>query len=165
DGKLWLFCGLILFIAVLGKWGGSTAAAKAVGLHWRESLAVGILMNTRGLTELIILNIGLDLGVIPPTLFAMLVIMALVTTFMTTPILSLVYPHDEIERMIQEDSGEEAEEETRRWRLLVPVASAQTAHNLVHTAIRLARDNGESAQIVLLRVVRLPGSSYRGGPL
>ena len=58
DPTLWLFCGLILLVAVVGKWGGSTAAAKAVGLHWRESLAVGILMNTRGLTELVILNIG-----------------------------------------------------------------------------------------------------------
>src|SRR5438270_2779492 len=121
--KLWLFCGLILFIAVLGKWGGSTAAAKAVGLKWRESLAVGILMNTRGLTELIILNIGLDLGVIPPTLFAMLVIMALVTTFMTTPLLSLVYPRDEQERMVAEESGDE-EEGQRKWRVLVPIASA-----------------------------------------
>src|SRR5438067_6881808 len=166
DPKLWLFCGLILFIAVLGKWGGSTAAAKAVGLHWRESLAVGILMNTRGLTELIILNIGLDLGVIPPTLFAMLVIMALITTFMTTPLLSLVYPRHEQERMVAEEGGEEDEEEGQRpWRVLIPIASADEGHELAHTALRLARDHEEEAELVLLRTVRLPGSSYRSGHL
>jgi Kef-type K+ transport system membrane component KefB len=65
-------------------------AARMVGLSWREGSALGILMNTRGLMELIVLNIGLDLGVISPTLFAMLVIMALVTTFATTPILHLI---------------------------------------------------------------------------
>src|SRR5438094_19399 len=159
DGKLWLFCGLILFIAVLGKWGGSTAAAKAVGLHWRESLAVGILMNTRGLTELIILNIGLDLGVIPPTLFAMLVIMALVTTFMTTPLLSLVYPRAEQERMVAEETGDEEDEGQRKWRVLIPIGSAAEGHELVHTALRLARDHEEDTELVLLRPVRLPGAS------
>ena len=165
DPKLWMFCGVILFIAVLGKWGGSTAAAKAVGLEWRESLAVGILMNTRGLTELIILNIGLDLGVIPPTLFAMLVIMAVVTTFMTTPLLSLVYPRRELERMVAEESGEEEEEEQRKWRVLIPIASAAEGHELVHMALRLARDHEEDAELILLRPVRLPGSAYRSGHL
>jgi Kef-type K+ transport system membrane component KefB/nucleotide-binding universal stress UspA family protein len=165
DPTLWLFCGLILFVAVLGKWGGSTAAAKAVGLHWRESLAVGILMNTRGLTELIILNIGLDLGVIPPTLFAMLVIMALVTTFMTTPLLSLVYPRDEQEQMVAEETGEEEDEGQRKWRVLIPIASAAEGHELVHMALRLARDHEEDAELILLRPVRPPGSVYRSGHL
>src|SRR4051812_11683428 len=168
DPKLWAFCGLILLVAVAGKWGGSAVAARVVGLRWRESLGLGILMNTRGLTELIILNIGLDLGVIPPTLFAMLVIMALVTTFMTTPILSLIYPRDELERMIREESGEEEEgEEQPRFRILVPLAATTgaTANELVHTAIRLAREHAERPQIVLLRVVRLPGSAYRAGPM
>ncbi len=166
DPKLWFFCGLILFVAVLGKWGGSTAAAKAVGLKWRESLAVGILMNTRGLTELIILNIGLDLGVIPPTLFAMLVIMALVTTFMTTPLLSLVYSTEVQERMVAEEAGErEAEEALRKWRVLIPIASAAEGHELIHTALRLARDHEEETELILLRPVRLPGSAYRSGHL
>ena len=77
-------------MATFGKFGGSTIAAKLTGLNWRDSAALGILMNTRGLVELIVLNLGLDLHVISPTLFAMLVIMALVTTFMTTPILHLL---------------------------------------------------------------------------
>jgi Kef-type K+ transport system membrane component KefB len=80
-------CVLIIAVASLGKFGGSTLAAAATGLEWRRSMALGILMNTRGLMELIVLNVGLDLGVVSPTLFTMLVIMALVTTVATTPIL------------------------------------------------------------------------------
>ncbi len=86
----WLICGLIIVVATVGKFGGSFVAARLTGLGWRESAALGVLMNTRGLMELIVLNVGLDMGVLSPTLFAMLVIMALVTTFATTPILNLV---------------------------------------------------------------------------
>ena len=86
----WLFCGLIILIATAGKFGGSFAAARLSGLGWRESGAIGVLMNTRGLMELIVLNVGLDMGILSPTLFAMLVIMALVTTFSTTPMLHLI---------------------------------------------------------------------------
>lgn len=89
---LWLVCGLIILIATAGKFGGAVLAAKWVGIDWRPAAAIGVLMNTRGLMELIVLNIGLDLGVISPTLFAMMVIMAIVTTFMTTPILHVLYP-------------------------------------------------------------------------
>jgi Kef-type K+ transport system membrane component KefB len=88
----WLICGLIILVASLGKFGGSLAAARLVGLDWRTSASLGILLNTRGLMELIVLNIGLDLGVIPPTLFAMLVLMALVTTLATTPLLAFLEP-------------------------------------------------------------------------
>lgn len=86
----WQLCGLIILVATLGKFGGTTIAAKSTGLNWRDSASMGILMNTRGLVELIVLNIGLDLGVITPRLFAMLVIMALTTTFITTPFLHLL---------------------------------------------------------------------------
>jgi Kef-type K+ transport system membrane component KefB len=84
----WMLCGVIIAVATAGKFGGTLLAAKAAGVDWRDSAALGILMNTRGLVELIVLNIGLDLGVISPRLFTMLVIMALVTTIMTSPILS-----------------------------------------------------------------------------
>ncbi len=87
----WLVCGVIILVASLGKFGGSAVAARLTGLPWRESMALGILMNTRGLMELIVLNVGLDLGVLSPTLFAMLVIMALVTTFATTPVLHRIH--------------------------------------------------------------------------
>lgn len=89
---LWGVCGLIVLVATLGKFGGSAVAARVSGLGWRQSAAIGVLMNTRGLMELVILNIGLDLGVISPALFTMMVIMALVTTFMTTPIMEWIYP-------------------------------------------------------------------------
>lgn len=86
----WAACLVIILVASLGKFGGAFAAARLTGLDWRESTALGILMNTRGLMELIVLNVGLDLGVISPTLFSMLVLMAVVTTLATTPILHAV---------------------------------------------------------------------------
>ena len=85
-----LICLAILGLATVGKFGGSALAARFAGLPWRESASIGILMNTRGLMELIVLNIGLDLKVITPTLFAMLVLMAVVTTVLTTPVLDWI---------------------------------------------------------------------------
>jgi Kef-type K+ transport system membrane component KefB len=89
---MWLDCALIISVAIVGKFGGSTIAARFTGLNWREASGIGILMNTRGLMELVILTIGLDIGVISPAIFAMMVIMALFTTFMTSPLLELIYP-------------------------------------------------------------------------
>ena len=80
-------CGVIILVATLGKFGGTLAAARLTGMNWRMASALGVLMNTRGLMELVVLNIGLEMGVISPTLFAMMVIMALVTTIATTPVL------------------------------------------------------------------------------
>lgn len=88
--ELWAVALLLLFVAVVAKWTGAMAAAKFTGMSLRESAAVGTLMNTRGLTELIVLGIGMDLGILNPTLFTMLVLMALVTTFMTGPALQLI---------------------------------------------------------------------------
>jgi len=79
-------------LAVVGKLGGSMLSARLNGMTWRESAAVGILMNTRGLVELVILNIGLDLGILSPALFSIMVLMVLVTTLMTTPLLILIHP-------------------------------------------------------------------------
>lgn len=93
----WMMCLVIIAVATLGKFGGSMIAAKFYGVGWRDSAAIGILMNTRGLVELIVLNIGLDLGIISPRLFAMLVIMALATTFMTGPLLELVLKGSNLE--------------------------------------------------------------------
>lgn len=86
----WGWCAVIIAVATLGKWGGTTMAARVLGLDWRTSGTLGILMNTRGLVELIVLNIGLDLGVITPRLFTMLVIMAVATTMMTSPVLTWI---------------------------------------------------------------------------
>jgi Kef-type K+ transport system membrane component KefB len=86
----WLACAAIIVLATAGKLGGTAAAARLTGLGWREAAGLGVLMNTRGLMELIVLNIGLDLKVISPALFAMMVLMALVTTLATGPLLQLL---------------------------------------------------------------------------
>jgi Kef-type K+ transport system membrane component KefB len=92
QGSGWLYCVLIIVVAIAGKLGGASLTAQRFGMSWREAGALGILVNTRGLIELVFLNIGLDIGVISPTFFTMMVLMALVTTFMTTPLLAWVYP-------------------------------------------------------------------------
>jgi Kef-type K+ transport system membrane component KefB len=89
----WLLCGLISLTATVGKFGGTFAAARLTGMGWHDSAVLGTLMNTRGLMELIVLNIGLDLQVISPTLFSMMVLMALVTTVATGPALQFLLAH------------------------------------------------------------------------
>ena len=91
-GEMWFYCALIVGVAILGKVGGSGFAARLGGMKWRDATALGILMNTRGLMELVVLNMGLDIKVISPALFSMMVVMALVTTFMTAPLLQWIYP-------------------------------------------------------------------------
>ncbi|MFM6925904.1 MAG: cation:proton antiporter [Ferruginibacter sp.] len=90
QGHLWITFGWILLVAVAGKFGGSAVAARMVGQSWKDSLSIGVLMNTRGLMQLIVLNIGYDLGILTPEIFAMMVLMALVTTFMTGPAMDLI---------------------------------------------------------------------------
>lgn len=90
ESHLWITAGGIILVAVVGKFAGSALTAKFLGINWKESLTIGALMNTRGLMELIVLNIGYDLGVLSPEIFAMMVIMALFTTFMTGPALDLI---------------------------------------------------------------------------
>ncbi|MGB7591579.1 MAG: cation:proton antiporter, partial [Terriglobia bacterium] len=89
---MWLWCAAIMLVAIAGKLGGSMIAARAAGVPWKDAAAIGTLMNTRGLTELVFLNIGLDIGVISPVLFSMMVLMALVTSFMTSPFLRWIFP-------------------------------------------------------------------------
>jgi Kef-type K+ transport system membrane component KefB len=89
---IWFYSALVIGVAITGKLGGSMFAARLAGMPWREAASLGVLMNTRGLMELVILNIGLDIGVISPVMFSIMVLMALVTTFMTTPLLEWVYP-------------------------------------------------------------------------
>ncbi len=90
NASMWITCGVLIFIAITGKFGGCALAAKLVGESWHDSLTIGMLMNTRGLMELVALNIGYEMGILPQSIFALLVIMALVTTFMTTPALHLI---------------------------------------------------------------------------
>jgi Kef-type K+ transport system membrane component KefB len=90
DWQSWAFCGVIILVAIAGKLGGSMLMGRWTGMSWSNSFAIGALMNTRGLVELVVLNIGYDLGILSGRIFAMMVLMALVTTFMTGPLLSLV---------------------------------------------------------------------------
>jgi Kef-type K+ transport system membrane component KefB len=99
EPRHWLICILIILVASLGKFGGGYAAARFTGSDWREAASLGVLLNTRGLMELIVLNMGLDLGVLSPTLFTMFVLMAVTTTLATTPVL---------QRIVRFDSSSEA---------------------------------------------------------
>jgi Kef-type K+ transport system membrane component KefB len=96
--SIWLFCGLVLVVAMAGKFGGCTLAARWSGLPWRESSIIGVMMNTRGLMELIVINMGYDLGIIPKNVFFMLVFMAVFTTYMTAPLLRVMIRDSEIEK-------------------------------------------------------------------
>jgi nucleotide-binding universal stress UspA family protein len=126
---MWIYFGLILTVAVSGKLGGSAIAAKITTLKWRESLGLGILMNTRGLMELIILSIGLEFGVISHALFTMLVIMALVTTFMTTPFFEWIYPNKLIRKEL-----DEADKEKQNFKVLIPVSFPSSGPGLIKIA-------------------------------
>jgi Kef-type K+ transport system membrane component KefB len=90
DLEGWLLCVVIILVAIAGKLGGSMLMSRWTGMSWTQSFSIGVLMNTRGLVELVVLNIGYDLGILSGRIFAMMVLMALVTTFMTGPLLSLV---------------------------------------------------------------------------
>src|SRR3989441_1247166 len=148
--QAWLMCGLVIATACLGKFGGSAVAARLTGLRWREATALGILMNTRGLIELIVLNIGLDLGVISPALFTMLVLMALVTTFMTTPLLAVVYPREALVR----DEEEEAVRTTAGgFTVLMCVAYDRSGPAMVTVAGALAGDEANGGRLYALRLV------------
>ena len=100
---LWLLTLLLIGVAIVGKFFGAMLAARYGRFSWRDSAAIGTLMNTRGLTELIVLNIGLDLGVISHQLFTMLVVMALVTTYMAGPILKLIDPRGELSEPVEDE--------------------------------------------------------------
>jgi Kef-type K+ transport system membrane component KefB/nucleotide-binding universal stress UspA family protein len=151
--EAWMGAGLILLVAVVGKFGGSAAAARATGLPWREAGALGILMNTRGLMELVILTIGLELGVISPTLFTMMVLMALLTTFMTTPLLELIYPA----RLIRE-SGVGEELEAGEYTVLIPLSLPRSGVGLLDAALALVPE-GKRPRIYALHLERTSDQS------
>jgi Kef-type K+ transport system membrane component KefB/nucleotide-binding universal stress UspA family protein len=154
--ELWLLCGLVLVVAIGGKFIGTYLSARVCGFDNRESSALGWLMNTRGLTELIVLNIGLSLGVISPVLFTMLVIMALVTTFMTSPLLELTYS----KRLIRQDRIDVEEEAVTApdapvYRILVPVANPKTQQELLQLGGAIAGTQLQTAVVHPLSLVQL----------
>jgi Kef-type K+ transport system membrane component KefB len=155
---------VLIVVAIACKFGGTLIAARVTGLGWRESAILGTLMNTRGLTELIVLNLALEKGVISEALFAALVLMALVTTFMTGPILRRLDPlnrfGEPVERELEEARRESAAPE--RSIVLAPQTGAALAQ-LVSLVEPLARSE-PPRELVLVRMVAPPrGAAVRGG--
>lgn len=157
-------------IAVVAKFGGCLLAARITGLKWRESAVIGVLMNTRGLTELIVLNLALEKGVISEALFAMLVIMALATTFMAGPLLRLLDPDNSFGAPVEEEL-----EEARKASLVdspVPIPErsimvAPQSDAAVPQLLALAEPLATSEpprELILVRLVEPPRSAaVRGG--
>jgi Kef-type K+ transport system membrane component KefB/nucleotide-binding universal stress UspA family protein len=168
---LWFLCAAVLGVAIVGKYVGTYVAARACGINHRESSALGWMMNTRGLTELIVLNIGLSLGVISPVLFTMLVIMALVTTFMTSPLLEWTYPKkliqlETINELGLENNSDDASltnqeqvstinSQLLTYRILVPVANPNTQKGLLQLALAIAGTNHQAAAVHPLSLIEL----------
>jgi Kef-type K+ transport system membrane component KefB len=156
---LWLLTMLLIAVAIAGKWLGATLAARYSRLSLRDSAALGVLMNTRGLTELIVLNIGLDLGVISTQLFTMLVVMALVTTFMTGPLLKLIDPREELSEPVEEElhravrtTAEELEEPIPVRSILVAPQDGRNLDALVELAEPLAKTT-PPRELILAQIV------------
>lgn len=145
---LWKIAALIFAVAVVGKFVSSALAAKFVGQNWRDSLSIGALMNTRGLTELVALNIGYDLGVLTPELFSMMVIMALATTFMTGPTLDLI---DRLFRSKKDQSTKETLAE--RFKLLISFSNPESGRALFRLAHNLSKKDKETTQISAMHIV------------
>ena len=149
--ELWLICGLILLVAITGKYFGAYFAARICQIPNREAMALGWLMNTRGLTELIILNIGLNLKVISPLLFTMLVIMALVTTFMTSPLLDLIYRTKKSDASREEVIGTQNVGENLvppSYQILVPITNPNTEKGLIEIASSIALNPNQTSQAI-----------------
>lgn len=155
--ELWLVTALIIGIAIAGKVGGSLIAGLASGETVRASLVIGVLMNARGITEIVILTIGRELGVISPALFTIMVIMALVTTFMTTPLVTRLYPRDQVERDIASSQRVHKYSIDRSAkRVMIGVTDPETARPLIQVAGWL-REEDLPMTVVLAAVVSPPG--------
>ena len=148
DIYLWEITGLIILVAVVGKFLGSALAAKFVGQNWRDSLTIGALMNTRGLMELIVLNIAYDLGILTPEIFSMMVIMALVTTFMTGPALDL------INRVFKQkiNSISEKISSLRKYKIIISFGKPEMGRSLLRLANSLIRKQDENTSVTALHL-------------
>ena len=176
NGELIAITALLCAIAILGKYGGTLIAARAIRLPWRESAVLGALMNTRGLTELIVLNLALSTGAISPALFTALVLMALLTTFMAGPLMRVLDPDNAFGEKPEEELAASAVmaapaepgvvPEPAEWAghaILVAPQSAAALGQLLALAVPLARSEPRR-ELILARLVRPPrGATVRGG--
>ncbi len=168
--ELWLLTLVLLLVAIVGKFAGAMIAARVSGIDWRGSAVLGTLMNTRGLTELIVLNLALEIGVISEALFAALVIMALVTTFMAGPMLKLLDPHNELGAPV-EDAYAAAKTEAEALHPSLPtperaiLLAPQSEHGMVQL-VQLGRvlATSEPRREILARQVRPSRAASYGVP-
>jgi Kef-type K+ transport system membrane component KefB len=148
DPFLWKVTGVIILVAVTGKFFGSALAAKFVGQNWRDSLTIGALMNTRGLMELVVLNIGLDLKVLTPEVFTMMVIMALVTTSMTGPALNLInfiFKTKDVNVLDEISNG-------KKFKILLSFGNNEKGKSLLRLANSLVKKQKETASITAMHL-------------
>lgn len=148
DTYLWQVTGLIIGVAVVGKFFGSALAAKFVGQNWRDSLTIGALMNTRGLMELVVLNIGYDLGVLSTEVFTMMVIMALVTTFMTGPAIDLInFIFKRKEVLIPNEIIENS-----KFKILISFGNNEKGKSLLRLASSFVKKQKENSNVTALHL-------------
>ena len=148
DPYLWEITGFIILVAVVGKFVGSALAAKFVGQSWKDSLTIGALMNTRGLMELVVLNIGYDLGVLNSEIFTMMVIMALVTTFMTGPALDLINYIFKSEETLNTEEAIEA----NKYKILISFGNYEKGKSLLRLANSLIKKQKEASTITAMHL-------------
>jgi Kef-type K+ transport system membrane component KefB len=148
DPYLWKVTGFIILVAVLGKFLGSAIAAKFVGQNWRDSLTIGALMNTRGLMELVVLNIGYDLGVLTSEIFTMMVIMALVTTVMTGPALDLINFIFKTKDVFITDSIRNES----KYKILISFGNNEKAKSLLRLANCLVKKQKDSSSVTAMHL-------------
>ena len=148
DPYLWKITGFIILVAVVGKFVGSALAAKFVGQSWKDSLTIGALMNTRGLMELVVLNIGYDLGVLNSEIFTMMVIMALVTTFMTGPALDLINYIFKSEETLNTEEAIEA----NKYKILISFGNYEKGKSLLRLANSLIKKQKEASTITAMHL-------------
>ncbi len=148
DPYLWKITGCIILVAVVGKFVGSALAARFVGQNWKDSLTIGALMNTRGLMELVVLNIGYDLGVLTSEVFTMMVIMALVTTFMTGPAIDLInYVFKSKETLIPDDIIE-----SNKYKILISFGNYEKGKSLLRLANSLVKKQKDVSSITAMHL-------------
>ncbi|MFM9988612.1 cation:proton antiporter [Flavobacterium sp.] len=148
DPYLWKITGFIILVAVVGKFIGSALAAKFVGQNWKDSLTIGALMNTRGLMELVVLNIGYDLGVLNSEIFTMMVIMALVTTFMTGPALDLINYVFKSKNLL---AGDE-DIDTNKYKILISFGNYEKGKSLLRLANSLIKKQKDASTITAMHL-------------
>lgn len=151
---LWMVTAIMILFAIGGKFVGAGFSAKIMGEKWRDSLSVGVLMNTRGLMEIVVLNIGYEMGILPKPIFVMLVLMALVTTFMTTPMLSIIqkiFPERNLEEEYQKQQAQGI------FKVLIALGNPENGKSLLNVAKHVLDGVKNTLSVTALHIT--PGSN------